>query len=101
MSTAFSAAATLTYSSASPPGAVGATLQVQKINGGADLRFTWTDIANADDYAVYEDSDPAGAFASQAGVAADGATGLTVPLPGGTLKCYLVAGRNLCGPGPK
>jgi len=75
------------------------SLMAAKDAGEANLTLTWTNATGADDYVVYEDTDPAGAFATQTGTTDDGATGLTVPMPSG-LRFYRVAGRNACGEGP-
>ncbi|MBI4229520.1 MAG: hypothetical protein HY608_01665, partial [Planctomycetes bacterium] len=83
-----------------PPVAVGPTLQVNR--AAADLVFTWTDVAGADDYVVYSSPTPQGTFTSELGAAGSGATGLTVPIPAGDIIYFLVAGRNpICGPGPQ
>ena len=74
-------------------------LALAPASGGASLRLTWSGVEGATDYVVTEDSAPDGAFATQAGTAPDGASGLTVPMPPG-LRFYLVAARNACGTGP-
>jgi hypothetical protein len=83
------------------PVAVGSTLTVDRVNGGVGLFFSWTDVAGADEYGLFSDADPAGAFGTEEGSAISGATGVTLPLPPDTLLFYLVAGRNpVCGTGP-
>ena len=68
---------------------------------GTSLHFGWTDAAGADDYVVMHDSSPSGSFAAMTGTAADGGSGLMAPIPPGTFRFYLVAGRNPnCGLGP-
>ena len=87
-----------------PPPEVGPTLSVvavPTISAPASLTFMWTDVAGADDYAVFQDTGN-GPFATMTGVASSGSPGLTVPMPPGTLLYFLVAGRNaVCGAGPK
>ncbi len=76
-------------------------LDVELVNGGEDLLFTWTDTQGADDYVLFEDDSPAGPFDTVVGAALSGSTGLTVSVPG-TDKFYLVAGRDAaCGLGPR
>lgn len=84
-----------------PAGTVGPTLVLSRASGGADLNFKWTDTTSADDYVVLQDTVPNGAFATLTGSAVTGTTGLTVPMPPGSLIYFLVAGRNaVCGEGP-
>ncbi|MBI4168434.1 MAG: hypothetical protein HY510_00700, partial [Acidobacteria bacterium] len=83
-----------------PPLGVRPTLRVDRAAG--DLLFTWTDVAGADDYAVYSSPTPQGTFTSELGAAVSGGPGLTVPIPAGNIVCFLVAGRNpTCGTGPQ
>jgi hypothetical protein len=78
-----------------------ANLSLDTLDGGADLKLTWDDAANADDYLVFSDTAPNGAFSTVAGIASSGSTGFTVGMPPG-IEFYLVAGRNsICGTGPK
>jgi len=78
-----------------------ANLALDTMNSDADLKLTWDDAANADDYLVFSDASPNGAFSTVAGIASSGSTGLTVGTPSG-IEFYLVAGRNrTCGIGPK
>ena len=84
-------------SSCAPPGVPGLSLEL--VNGGADIHMTWTDVVNAQEYAVFESELPGGGFTTQTGTATTGATGLTVPAPA-TNRLYLVAGKGLCGFGP-
>ena len=81
------------------PGAVNNLLLTPQ--GGGDLLLTWDDTTDADDYVVYSDTAPNGAFSAVAGTASSGTVGLSVgALPGD--QYYLVAGRNQgCGIGPK
>lgn len=82
------------------PGPV-SNLQLVEVNGGADLRLTWDDTTNADDYIVFSDTAPNGTFDNVVGTAASGASGLTIGMPAGS-DFYLVAARNsACGLGPK
>ncbi len=82
-----------------PPGAVGNSQTVGK--SGANLLLRWTDIANAASYAIFQDAAPGGAFATQAGTASSGATGLTLAPPAGNAVFFKIAGVNGCGTGPK
>lgn len=68
-------------------------------SGSSDLLFTWTDVANAADYAVHEDASAAGSFAAITGTASTGDPGLAAPMPSGS-RFYLVTGRNACGESP-
>jgi len=82
------------------PGMVSA-LTVDLAHNGTQLHFGWDDAAGADDYVVMQDASAAGSFMNMTGTAPDGASGLMVPLPPGTFRYYLVAGRNgSCGYGP-
>ncbi|MGD8376635.1 MAG: hypothetical protein PVF68_10890, partial [Acidobacteriota bacterium] len=84
------------------PGAVGATLQLETISDGAELRFTWIDAAGSSDYVVLQSTDPSAVFTDVAGVGASGAAGLVLPLPSADLVFFRVAGRNaVCGEGPQ
>jgi len=84
------------------PGTVGPTLDVDRVNGGADLLFTWIDVAGADDYVLLSSAGPQGTFVTQEAVAPGGSTGATIPLPTGAMVYYRVAGRNgVCGTGPQ
>ncbi|MFQ5701465.1 MAG: hypothetical protein ACE5HU_06450, partial [Acidobacteriota bacterium] len=75
-------------------------LEVDLVNGGADLLLTWTDAVNTQDHIVFEDSLPNGPFTTQTGGTVTGAVGLTTPVPPGT-TFFRVAGRNTaCGVGP-
>ena len=95
-----SSTAVLNFNASQSLGAV-QTLGVQKVNGGASLKFNWTNISGAVDYVVLEDTVPSGPFFTTTGSAVNGADGLTVAVGTGT-KFYLVAGRNsTCGIGPK
>lgn len=81
------------------PGSV-ADLRLEKTGGGASIRLTWTNDPSSQDYVVLQDASPSGSFVTQAGSSSSGATGVTIPMPGGNLY-YLVAGRNTtCGLGP-
>ncbi len=73
---------------------------VQLVNSGEDLLFTWADTADATAYTVFEDSLPGGSFLTVAGVATSGDPGLTVPVPGGT-RFYLVGAQSETCFGPK
>ena len=70
-------------------------------NSPATLAFTWTDVPGATGYNLYQDADPAGAFATLAGSAASGVTGIELPLPPEPLLSWRVAGENACGEGPR
>ncbi len=87
---------------AATPDPVGATLDVFRVNNGADLRFTWSDVTGADDYVVLSSQSPQGTFVTAEGTAASGVTGVTIPLPAGPLLYYKVVGHNaVCGQGPQ
>jgi len=76
-------------------------LTVELALNGTKLHFGWDDATGADDYVVMQDSSAAGPFVVMTGSAADGGSGLMVPIPPGTFRYYLVAGRNTdCGLGP-
>jgi len=80
---------------------VGPTLTVARVNGGASLRFLWTDVADAVDYVLRSDADPAGAFATQVATATSGANGIVTATPAASVVYFLVGGRNSsCGIGP-
>ncbi len=96
--TAESAPVTITIEAA--PGAVGETLDVVDLNGQTELHFTWADIASATSYVVVQDLVPNGSFGAQTGTSSSGAIGLTVPMPGGEIDYFLVAGAGPCGTGP-
>ena len=79
-------------------------LSVSKLPGGPHLRFTWTDVAGATDYALYEDDEADGAFVENVGSATTGATGIDYAPPAGTAgvpRFFLVTARNGCAEGPK
>jgi hypothetical protein len=82
------------------PGAV-SNLLLTPQDGGTDILLTWDDAPDADDYVVYSDTTPNGAFSAVAGTASSGIVGLSLgTLPGN--QYYLVAGRNQgCGIGPR
>ena len=86
--------ATLTVESPLP--SVGNTARIQR--SGSNLVLTWTNVAGATDYAVYEDASPSGTFTTLTGTAASGTTGLTVAIPAAE-RFYKAAARNSCGPG--
>jgi len=82
------------------PGSVG-SLQVSEPDGSGDAQLTWNDVADADDYLIFSDSSPNGAFSNVIGTASSGASGVTVGTLAGN-EYFLVAGRNSqCGVGPK
>lgn len=82
------------------PAQVGPTLMVGIAAGS--LEFTWIDVAGADDYVLRSDVDPGGGFATIEAIAGSGTDGVTVPVPGGDLVIYRVAGRNpVCGEGTR
>jgi sugar lactone lactonase YvrE len=80
------------------PGEV-ADLMLAKANGGSSLGFTWSDVAAATDYVVFQSASPAGPFVSQTGSASSGVSGLTAPMPPGNLLFFQVGGRDRCGVG--
>ncbi len=83
------------------PQEVGPTLTVDRVNGGAELEFHWTDVAGAESYALFSDSVASGAFATEEATSGSGAPGVVIPLPVENLVFYLVGGRNpTCGDGP-
>ena len=65
-----------------------------------EFLLTWENLASATSYAVYEDMNPSGEFATLSGTATSGTTGLPLPLSG-DLRYYLVAAQNGCGEGIK
>lgn len=73
-------------------------VRIQKIGG--NIKLTWNNVSGASDYVVYFDSAASGTFASTAGTATDGPTGLTIAIPAST-RYYLVTARNACGESPK
>lgn len=73
-------------------------LRIQK-NGG-NIKLTWTNVTGASDYVVYSDSIASGTFATTAGTATDGPTGLTISDSAPT-RYYVVTARNSCGESPK
>jgi hypothetical protein len=78
-----------------------ADLSLSLAQNGTKLHLGWSDASGASDYVVMQDGSPAGAFVTMTGMAADGDVGLMVPIPPGTFRYYLVAGRNPdCGLGP-
>jgi hypothetical protein len=67
---------------------------------GGDLLLTWNDHPDAEDYEVFEDADPSGAFSNLLGTAASGAAGFTTPVPADD-RYYFVSGRDSgCSTGP-
>ncbi len=58
------------------------------------MHFTWTDTTNATEYVVVQDHSANGTFELTVGTASSGNPGLTVPMPPGDLKFFLVAGKN-------
>ncbi len=90
-----------TTASCSPMPGSPENLRLTPLDGGVDFQLTWDDAVNADDYVVFSDAAPNGAFDTVVGIAPSGATGLTVGMPQGD-AFYLVAGRNsACGVGPR
>ena len=84
-----------------PPPGPARHLQVDKIDGGTELRLTWEDAPSADSYVLFTDHAPSGSFNATAGSAASGAPGLDVTMPSGT-EFFIVAGSNAaCGIGQK
>jgi len=79
-------------------------LTVAKLFGGVQLRFTWTDVAGANEYTLYLDDEPNGGFVEGVGTATTGVTGIDLRSPNGTAgvpQFFLVAARNGCGEGPQ
>lgn len=74
-------------------------MRVAKNEAGSQITWTWTDVSDAVDYGVVEDTVADGSFATITGTAATGVTGLTAAMPSG-LKFYKVFARNPCGSGP-
>ena len=75
-------------------------LQLEAVDGGANLVFSWTDTTDADEYLLFAADSPEGAFTTVMGTAASGLNGLTLPMPS-TVRFFLVAGVGPCGVGPK
>ena len=75
-------------------------LVAKKSPDGATLTFLWQAALYADDYLLYQDASPDGAFGIIVGTAPDGDTGVTLPVTTAS-RYYLVAGRNDCGIGPR
>ena len=74
------------------PSNVGNTLRLGKQAGG--IQFTWTNIADATDYVVFENSSAAGVFALVSGTAPSGNPGfLLAQMPAGN-RFFLVHGRD-------
>jgi len=93
--------ANLTVASNGQLPAAANNLKVQKVSGGASLKLTWNNSANATDYVVFQDASPHGSFGIVSGSSTSGLTGLTVSTPPGNMVNYLVSGRNTtCGIGP-
>lgn len=67
-------------------------LQLEVVNAGADLQFTWTNVTNPFDYLLVQDLAPQGTFGSLAGSAPNGVTTLTIPMPPGS-RFYRVGGE--------
>ena len=80
------------------PGGV-SDLRLAKLSGGAELLLTWAEAPDGGDYIVHRDFAPSGAFDDVAGVAPNGASGLTLPMPVFD-RYFLVGARNSCGLGP-
>jgi hypothetical protein len=81
------------------PGPI-ADLGVAPAGGITELHLTWSDVADAEDYVVFEDGSAGGSFQTITGTSTSGSTGLTIPMPG-SLTYYTVHGRNAsCGIGP-
>jgi hypothetical protein len=75
-------------------------LMLARVDGGANIRFTWSDVAGATDYVVFQHSLPVGPFTTQTGSAASGVPGLMAPVPPGTIVFFQVGARDACGVGP-
>jgi hypothetical protein len=77
-------------------------LKLEMINAGADLRFTWTDVAGADEYWLYECGwRPSEPCTGPVAVAATGSAGIVIPSTTGS-GFYLMASATVaCGPGPR
>ncbi len=89
---------TITLPCALPP-AVGNTLRTAKAGAGAQMNFSWTDLAGPTGYTVFENATAAGIFTTQTGSVASGTPGLTVATPPGAF--FRVAAVNGCGTGPQ
>ncbi len=91
----------VSYESCSPlPGEV-TDLTLDLVSMGSSLRLTWANVSGADDYVIFQDALPGGPFTVVSGTAANGTSGLTIPVPPGQVY-YKVAGRSAaCGMGPK
>jgi len=76
-------------------------LQVEPISAGAELYFSWTDLPGADHYVLYEADGPFGPCLDEAGSAASGMVGITVPAPAGDAFYLLAAGNSACGLGAR
>jgi hypothetical protein len=87
----------LTTRCATPASVTG--LRLAKMGTGGSLHLTWTDVSGATDYVITEDSSAGGAFATEAGTAASGTSGLTLVVPDG-LRFFRAVARNACGYGP-
>lgn len=78
------------------------SFMLEKINDGADILYSWTDVDGGDFYNIYTDTDPTGTFASKLGEGTTGSLGTTTGMPSGDLVFLLIAGANeTCGEGPK
>ncbi len=82
---------------AAPPADI-PDLRVQK--SGGTLLLTWTDVAGATAYLVFQDSVPNGPAQTVAASVTSGAAGASLPLPAGN-AFFLVAGGDSCGIGPR
>lgn len=66
---------------------------------GSDMSFTWTDTHDADNYLLYQDGFPGGAFVNLKAAAYSAADGITLPVPSGTTYYLLAASNQTCGEG--
>jgi len=86
------------------PAEVGPTLLVTPDTDPLDVRWSWIDVGDADDYVLLSDTSPVDrvvGFSLQEGVSTTGTAGIVTPR-GGETRFYLVVARNgVCGEGAR
>ena len=83
----------------SPRAAKITDLLIVEFNGGTELRFTWTDTVDSDDYVMFEDTQVDGLFTTMVATSPDGVTGVNIPIPSGTRYYRMLGNNTVCGVG--
>jgi hypothetical protein len=77
-----------------PPQPIDNTFTLALGGGGAQMHFAWTNTPGATFYRVYSSASPQGPFTTEVASGADGAAGVSVPMPAGNLCFFKVVAEN-------